>query len=160
MDDTEILESIILVEGKLLDLDLLTEKIKKKAKEVDFDNLIRTQLTRTIDEPEDELHKKFYAALHSNVLDIWFTKKNKRYRKIRGTLNPEMIPPDQHGKGLVDRSKKYWFINLYDLKKKDWRTIRLDYIDKIRHVKRVETPQYNAKIFENFKPVDFYGNET
>lgn len=109
MSSELLFEDLILVEGKF----------------VNFDDLIRTSRTRTIDEPEDELHKKFYAALRSNVLDVWFTKKNRRYRKIRCTLNPEMIPPDQHGQGKVDRSGKHWFMNVYDLKKKigehsDW----------------------------------------
>lgn len=155
MEQEQLLENLLLVEGEIVDLDLLVEKIQKKSKEVDFDDLIRTSRTRTIDEPEDELHKKFYAALHSNILDVWFTKKNKRYRKLRCTLNPKLIPPDKHGQGLVDRRNKHLFINVYDLKKKDWRTFRLDYVDKIRHVKQVEFPQYNAKVFE---AVDFYGN--
>ena len=153
MENDNLLESVVLVEGTLIDLDILVEKANKvrAKKDLNWDTID--------DEDEDVLHRKLYATLHSHILDIWFTKKNKRYRRIRCTLNPEQIPPDQHGKGIVDRSKKYWFMNVYDLKKKDWRTIRLDYIDKIRHVKRVETPSYGTDIFEKFEMVDFYGNK-
>lgn len=114
--------------------DQIIELFLKEDNLADFTHL----LTRT-DEPIEKLHKILYKALLGNVLEIRFTKKsNKRYRKLIATLSPKIIPDEQKGKGLVDRSKKYEYLNVYDLKKKDWRTFLLDKVDMIKLVRPVD----------------------
>ena len=72
--------------------------------------------------------KKWFSGLLKEIeVDLEFTKANGERRKMRCTLNEELIPEDKKPKGSTRKSPEDT-IAVFDLDKQDWRSFRYDSI--------------------------------
>ena len=67
--------------------------------------------------------------LHSRTVEIKFHKENGDLRILQGTLKPELLPLDVEEEVLDTWSvPNLDIVTVWDLKARDWRSIRLDRI--------------------------------
>jgi hypothetical protein len=72
--------------------------------------------------------KKWFSGLLKEIeVDLEFTKANGERRKMRCTLNEELIPEDKRPKGSTRKTSDDT-IAVFDLEKQDWRSFRYDAI--------------------------------
>ena len=65
-------------------------------------------------------------ALRQGESEFWFLKKDGSLRHVRGTRNLNMIPFDQHPKGI--REIPTDVLTFFDLEKEQWRCLRRERI--------------------------------
>lgn len=73
--------------------------------------------------------KVWFAGLLKEIeINLTFKKVNGEIRKMRCTLNEELIPEDKKSTGNSKRKSPEDSIAVFDLDKKDWRSFRYDSI--------------------------------
>lgn len=73
--------------------------------------------------------KKWFAGLLKEIeVNLVFKKVNGETRKMRCTLNEELIPEDKKSTGSGKRKSPQDSIAVFDLDKQDWRSFRYDSI--------------------------------
>lgn len=73
--------------------------------------------------------KTWFAGLLKEIeVNLTFKKVNGEIRKMRCTLNEELIPQDKKSTGNSTRKSPQDSIAVYDLDKQDWRSFRYDSI--------------------------------
>ena len=72
--------------------------------------------------------KTWFAGLLKEIeIELEFVKANGELRKMRCTLNEELIPEDKRPKGSARKTPEDT-IAVFDLDKQDWRSFRYDSI--------------------------------
>jgi hypothetical protein len=73
--------------------------------------------------------KKWFAGLLKEIeVNLTFKKVNGEIRKMRCTLNEELIPEDKKSTGNGKRKSPEDSIAVFDLDKQDWRSFRYESI--------------------------------
>jgi hypothetical protein len=73
--------------------------------------------------------RKWFAGLLKEIeVNLTFKKANGEIRKMRCTLNEELIPDDKKSTSNGKRKSPQDSIAVYDLDKQDWRSFRYDSI--------------------------------
>jgi len=80
------------------------------------------------EEIQDLLWQQLKDKLHSNILEVVFTKVNGERRDMTCTLIPELLPKSQTDQfDITKEAKDDTYPNLqnvWDLEKNDWRCIK------------------------------------
>jgi hypothetical protein len=67
-----------------------------------------------------------FEILSQSIADIDYVKKDATTRKIRATLNDEIVPAVENPKTLPDTH-----ITVFDIEKDQWRTLIIENIQKL-----------------------------
>lgn len=67
--------------------------------------------------------------LRESVLDVLFVKKDGTERKLKCTLRPDLLPPQENtSEQTKNRTENLEVIQAYDVENNGWRSFRLDSI--------------------------------
>lgn len=99
--------------------------------------------------------KKWFSGLLKEIeVDLTFKKVNGEIRKMRCTLNEELIPDDKKSTGDSKRKTPTDSIAVYDLDKKDWRSFRYDSIIEFSGELSDEYPPHPEPVIFSEEPDD------
>ena len=71
------------------------------------------------------------AGLESAIATVIFTKADGTLRQMRCTLHPERLPPVTGDFKVSGRKANDEVLSVFDLEMQDWRSFRIDSIERI-----------------------------
>lgn len=98
--------------------------------------MTKPNLTGETDKTAEEMRDLLLGQMRLGETTVVFTKMNGEERTLRGTLNMNDIPVDQHpnsGDGVEKQTKeKGDFLAVFDLDIKEWRSFKPSRVTQIK----------------------------